>query len=323
MPLVTILSPCYNGEKYLVRFLESVLNQTYPNIEFIFVDDGSKDDTKQIFDEYKPKFKEKKIKVKYIYQENKGQAAAVNNGLKYVNGKYLAWPDSDDELLPTSIEKKVKFLEENIDYDVVLSQATAIDEKTGKVLYKFLLRDTDLNNRDLILDYINGENIYVCNGSYLINFKKFKEVNKGLDIIISRGGQNWQILLPMAANVKFGYIPISLYNFYLKKDSHSHSGSNDEKTVIDRQKDYENLLVDILKKMDIYDKYEKNILTNFSKIRLTIYFRFFNQEKFKKEYEFLSKEKRIKIREKVMNLVIKNKTIHDILKKIYKKSKGR
>ena len=72
--LVSIITPCYNGEKHVHRLLESVLNQTYTNIELILVDDGSTDETKKIVLSYQEKFTEKKLKLNYIYQENKGLA---------------------------------------------------------------------------------------------------------------------------------------------------------------------------------------------------------------------------------------------------------
>ena len=81
MPLVSIISPCYNGEKYLSCFLESVLSQSYDNIELIMVDDGSTDRTKEIICSFEDKFRNRNLSLCYIYQENRGQAAAINRGL--------------------------------------------------------------------------------------------------------------------------------------------------------------------------------------------------------------------------------------------------
>ena len=75
-PLVTILTPAYNEEKNIDRFLESVFNQTYNNIELILINDGSTDNTERVFYSYKGKLEEKGIKIKYFYQDNSGQAAA-------------------------------------------------------------------------------------------------------------------------------------------------------------------------------------------------------------------------------------------------------
>ena len=72
-PLVSIITPCYNGESYITCFLDSILYQTYPNIELWIVNDGSKDKTEEIILSYKSKFDDKGYKLNYIYQENAGQ----------------------------------------------------------------------------------------------------------------------------------------------------------------------------------------------------------------------------------------------------------
>ena len=95
---VSIVTPCYNGEKYLERFLKSILNQSYGNIELIFINDGSTDQTEEIIKKYKEEFDLHNIELTYLFQENAGQAAALNNGLKYVQGDYLLCMDSDDEI---------------------------------------------------------------------------------------------------------------------------------------------------------------------------------------------------------------------------------
>lgn len=94
--LVSIITPAFNTGKYIGSLLDSVLIQSYPNIEMIVVDDGSTDNTASIIKEYINKFDEKGYTLKYIFQENSGQSQAVSTGLEYINGEYLVWPDSDD-----------------------------------------------------------------------------------------------------------------------------------------------------------------------------------------------------------------------------------
>ena len=107
--LVSIVTPCYNGEKYLSRFLESILNQTYSEIELILINDGSNDGTERIVQGYRQSFSAKGIRFLYEYQKNQGQAAALNRGLKLFTGEYITWLDSDDEIMPDFIKKKVDF----------------------------------------------------------------------------------------------------------------------------------------------------------------------------------------------------------------------
>lgn len=104
--LVSIITPCYNGEKFVSRFLDSVLDQSYTNIELIVINDGSTDQTEQILKSYEIKFKEKGIKFIHLFQSNGGQSSAINKGLEIFSGEYLTWPDSDDILTPDAIEIK-------------------------------------------------------------------------------------------------------------------------------------------------------------------------------------------------------------------------
>lgn len=109
-PLVSIITPCYNGEAFLKRYFESILNQTYPNLELIFINDGSTDRTEEIALSYRERLEKRGITYIYEKQENAGQAAALNRGLKLFTGEYLTWPDSDDVMTKDSIEKKSIFL---------------------------------------------------------------------------------------------------------------------------------------------------------------------------------------------------------------------
>lgn len=89
MELVSLLTPCYNMEKYIFRLLDSVLSQTYPTVEMIIIDDGSSDKSADIIKSYIPKFSERGYSLKYVFQENSGQSVAIQNGLLLVKGKYL------------------------------------------------------------------------------------------------------------------------------------------------------------------------------------------------------------------------------------------
>lgn len=129
-PLVSIITPCYNGEAFLKRYFESILNQTYPNLELIFINDGSTDRTEEIALSYRERLEKRGITYIYEKQENAGQAAALNRGLKLFTGEYLTWPDSDDEMTKDSIEKKVNFLEKNPKYEMVRSNGVYFDETT-------------------------------------------------------------------------------------------------------------------------------------------------------------------------------------------------
>ena len=107
MDLLSVVVPVYNVEKYIDRCLDSIMNQTYQNLEIILVDDGSKDNSGCICDEYAKK--DKRIKV--VHKTNGGLSSARNAGLKAATGKYVGFIDSDDDIDLTMYEKMVNMIQ--------------------------------------------------------------------------------------------------------------------------------------------------------------------------------------------------------------------
>ena len=105
---LSVIMPIYNAEKYLKNAVDSLLNQTFKNIEIILIDDGSKDKSSLICDEYTiyPN-------VKVVHKANDGLCAARNDGLKLATGKYITFMDNDDYILPETYEENLKLLNEN------------------------------------------------------------------------------------------------------------------------------------------------------------------------------------------------------------------
>ena len=107
-PLVSIVIPAWNAERYIKEAVDSALNQTYPSTEVIVVDDGSIDGTRAILEPYLAT-----KRIIYIYQVNKGLAGARNTGIRAASGEYIALLDSDDLFLPQKIEKQALVLKEH------------------------------------------------------------------------------------------------------------------------------------------------------------------------------------------------------------------
>ncbi len=100
-PLISIIIPCYNLEDYIRKTLQSVLEQTYLNLEIILVDDGSTDKTAEIIDE----LKEKDSRIKVIHKENGGVTSARLEGIKIATGEWIGFVDGDDYVEPEMYEK--------------------------------------------------------------------------------------------------------------------------------------------------------------------------------------------------------------------------
>ncbi len=125
--LFTIVIPSYNRANSIERTIKSVLAQTYSTIELIIIDDGSKDNTKAVMQEYLTD-----SRVRYIYQDNAGVQEARNHGLREANGKYILFLDSDDELLPSFAEKVIQKFESD-DFGAVYC-LTGIYDKNGNLV---------------------------------------------------------------------------------------------------------------------------------------------------------------------------------------------
>lgn len=108
-PLVSVLIPCFNAEKYIGETLESVLAQTWPNLEIIVVDDGSTDGSADVVRSFA------RPNLRLIEQANRGQTAALNVCLRYATGQYVQYLDADDLIAPRKIELQVRRLADNPD----------------------------------------------------------------------------------------------------------------------------------------------------------------------------------------------------------------
>ena len=106
--LVSILTPCYNGERFIADTMESVLRQTWPHWEMIVVDDGSVDRSARIVQDYA----ERDGRVQLIRQQNGGAASARNAAMRLARGRYIALLDADDLWEPDFLEKQLAFMEQ-------------------------------------------------------------------------------------------------------------------------------------------------------------------------------------------------------------------
>lgn len=131
MTKVSIVLPTYNRARFLPEVLSSIARQEFRDWELIVVDDGSTDNTREIVEDFR---KKSDNKVEYVYQKNKGPAAARNKGLEYATGFYIAFCDSDDIWLPHHLKKCVNVLDLYPDIDWVFGASKIIEFETGKIL---------------------------------------------------------------------------------------------------------------------------------------------------------------------------------------------
>ena len=153
MKKVSIIIPVYNSAKYITQCIESVINQTYKNIEIIIIDDNSTDESIEII----KKIKDKRIKLISIKQ-NKGVANARNTGIKKATGDYICFLDSDDYWYKNKIEKQIDFIEKNnyvfiyTSYVYLRGNDKHIAKVPKKLTYKEALRNTAIFTSTVMLN---------------------------------------------------------------------------------------------------------------------------------------------------------------------------
>ncbi len=147
--LVSIITPCYNGSKYISKTIDTVLAQTYTDWEMIIIDDGSKDNSIDIIKAYA----EKDQRIRFLQQKNAGSAAARNNGIRICEGQYIALLDADDLWDAEFLEKQIKCMTEN-DAVCVYCSYRLIDENGQEIKRPVMSRKMITDKDMMITNYI-------------------------------------------------------------------------------------------------------------------------------------------------------------------------
>ena len=220
MPLVSVIVPSYNHEKYIVETIESIVNQTYKNIELIVIDDGSKDNSLNIL-----KNLQQKYNFTLISRENKGLSATLNEGVLIAKGKYVSVCASDDILVLEKIEKQVSYMEINLQYMI----------SYGKVIYFYpngatkKIRNSAYKEGD-VFESLLLQKFFISPASVIYRKEVFDKIG-GFDT--SLAVEDADIFLRIAKEYQIGYQNEYFYYYRL----HENNTVNDiEKIELDIDK---------------------------------------------------------------------------------------
>lgn len=207
-PMVTVLMSVYNGEKFLKEAMESILNQTFTDFEFLIINDGSTDKSVEIIESYDDS------RIRLINNEkNLKLIASLNKGISLARGKYIARMDCDDVSMPERLEKEVEFLENNPEYGLVGSCITVIDGE-GREQYK---KDYPSNN-DLIKLFLS-----LCcplaHGSIMAKTELFRQNLYGSEEYPAV--EDYELWNRMARTTKIHNIPEYLFKYRVYGESFS------------------------------------------------------------------------------------------------------
>lgn len=212
--LVSVIIPTYNRESLIARSVKSVLNQTYQHLEVIVVDDASTDRTKEVVQEIEDE------RVRYIrLEENAGANHARNTGVKMAGGRYVAFNDSDDEWLPTKLEKQMRLMHQSSpDVGCVYCVMTLYDARQSPVRELRVDPDLETIGEDAVGDifYFMQGHAFISTQTMLLRKEAIEEAGY-FDENIHRL-QDWELLLRIAQRWKFTLVQEKLVNAYRQVD---------------------------------------------------------------------------------------------------------
>lgn len=227
MDLVSIIIPAYNAEKYLRIALNSVLNQTYKNIELIVIDDGSKDSTPKILEDYVANYPDK---MKVVTQENSGPSKARNKGIALAKGKYIAFLDSDDVWEKQKLEKQVSYMkakEASIkDLGIIICNGIAID-KEGNYLKDVISEEY---KPQALRTNLLFENCVKPTTSWLVKKSCFEDVGVFDEQLAV--AEDWELAIRICLKYNYSVMKDKLFRYRSHQYSQSYFGEKNLKNEL-------------------------------------------------------------------------------------------
>lgn len=207
MPLVSVIMPSYNHEKYISEAIESVLNQSHKDLELIIVDDASKDSSGEIIKAYQ----EKDGRIQAIFHcQNKGIAVTINDGIERASGRYIAIIASDDIWVFDKLEKQLNVLEK--DEDLVVYSDSLIIDSYGNLVVKRPAKKRSApqweKSGNIFKKLLAGN--FVCGSSIIFKRANLKDIRYEERY---KYVNDWKFALDLAKNYNYYFIPESLVKY--------------------------------------------------------------------------------------------------------------
>jgi glycosyltransferase involved in cell wall biosynthesis len=198
---ITVIMPCYNQVQYVRESIDSVLNQTYKNIELLLIDNLSTDGTKEVIQEYEKK--DNRIRAVY-HKENMGLGYSFTEGMKLATGDFVSFTSSDDIWYLNKLEVQANTLNLNPESDVIHSDADIVDgkgKKTGTIKQFYKLRTSEASGN--VFNCLTRKNI-CCTSTVLFKkecLKTYGEFDPEL-----RFAHDWWLYIKLSQNHRFLYL---------------------------------------------------------------------------------------------------------------------
>jgi glycosyltransferase involved in cell wall biosynthesis len=312
MSKVSLITGCYNGEKFIPRCFDSIINQTYMDIEVVFVDDGSTDNSLKIAESFREKFVGKGFDFIVVSQKNMG--FYPQSGIKVSSGKYITTLDIDDLLLPESIKKRAEFMENHPDFSAVRTNGSVVYEDDKKKPISFFM-DKFYDSENVFEDLLYGKTTNIP-GTYMVKADLLFEYYPDKIVPMNRFTQNLQILLPVTYKRKVGYIHESLMQ-YMRHDQAFTADKNDFETTKKQFESFKEVRRDLLQRMNLLTPdIELKLNRTYESIFLGLAYKFKNVIEFNRLFKIVDNPN---LEERIQNSSINNKKMTHLFLKIQNK----
>lgn len=261
--LITVIVPVYNVENYLERCIDSIINQTYKKLEILLINDGSKDKSGEICDDYA----KKDDRIKVIHKENGGVSSARNIGLEKARGEYISFIDADDWIEKNMYEEMLKRIEESNVKMVRCSYYKEYDEKQEALehIYKENQKINLKHERQKVIELLISGRLHAYLPLLLIKKSVISKNLKFNTQVAMREDMIW--LIDLVCSLQSFYIDITpYYHYYQNPNSATNSKKFEERNI-------KNMLVVY---DEIYKILERNELLNI-KLKELLAFSFFSR----------------------------------------------
>ena len=312
---VSIVTPCYNGEKFIDNYMKSILAQDYDNIQLIVVDDGSIDNSLEKLYSYKKILEDNGIEYIILHKENGGQPSAINFGLKKVNGKYITWPDIDDKMHYDYISQKVAYFDKNPEVDFLISKSAIVLLNEPDKILGYTWNRKISSNSDLVIDLLMDRNVWYEPGAFMCKFTSFEKFIPSMQIYEKSGrytGPQTQMMLPFFYYGKIGYLDECLYDYYIHGNQ-DHSKYKNRNELQIKLKKISEMLIATIKSLNAPEETEFLELAKkrINRTEICMAFQFSDREWFLNAYKKMKKDEK-KFKEYCMYFIMKYKCLRVI-----------
>jgi glycosyltransferase involved in cell wall biosynthesis len=194
LPLVTIITPSYNQGRFIAATIESVLDQDYPNIEYIIIDGASTDETAEVAARYADR-------LTFISEPDRGQSDAINKGFRRARGEIVAWLNSDDIFLPGAVRTAVNALRARPDAAAIYGEGYRIDEAGGVISRFESTQEFNLWRLLNLSDFILQQTVFFRRAI----FDEVGFIDESLYY-----GMDWEILMRIGLHAPIVYVPAEM-----------------------------------------------------------------------------------------------------------------